>query len=174
MFLIAVSVAILAGAVTIAVAATGGSTAQVKPNAFVLPRLDGSGTVSLASLRGRPVVANFFASWCPQCRSELPTFTQAARSLDGRVTFLEVNSLETGDGAAMAKQFGLAQAGALVLRDVGGGNSSGLHDALGGGNGMPITAFYGETGRLLTVHLGVFPSGGLSQELVDLYGIRPS
>jgi hypothetical protein len=39
---------------------------------------------------------------------------------------------------------------------------------------MPITAFYGETGRLLTVHLGAFPSGGLSQELVDLYGIRPS
>jgi thiol-disulfide isomerase/thioredoxin len=174
MLVIAVSVAILAGAASVAIAGTGGTTNQVKPDAFVLPRLDGSGTVSLVSLRGRPVVANFFASWCPQCRTELPAFTQAARSLEGRVAFLEVNSLETGNGAAMAKQFGLAQSGALVLRDVGGGNNSGLHDALGGGNGMPITAFYGETGRLLTVHLGAFPSGGLSQELADLYGIRPS
>jgi thiol-disulfide isomerase/thioredoxin len=171
---IAVSVAILAVAVTITVVATRGTTTQVKPDAFVLPRLDGPGTVSLASLRGRPVVANFFASWCPQCRSELPTFTQAARSLQGRVTFLEVNSLETGNGAAMAAQFGLAQAGALVLRDVGAGNNSGLHDALGGGNGMPITAFYGDTGRLLTVHLGAFAPGGLSQELSDLYGAQSS
>ena len=171
---IAVSIAILAGAVTIAVVETGGTSTQLKPEAFVLPRLDGSGTVSLASLRGRPVVANFFASWCPQCRTELPAFAQAARDLRGKVTFLEVNSLETGNGRAMATQYRLAGAGALVLKDVGGGDNSGLHDALGGGNGMPITAFYGQTGHLLTVHLGAFGSGGLGEELSDLYGIRLS
>lgn len=72
----------------------------------------------------------------------------------------------------MATQFGLAQAGAVVLKDVGGSDHSGLHDALGGGNGMPITAFYSRTGHLLTVHLGAFAPGGLPQELSDLYGIR--
>jgi hypothetical protein len=74
----------------------------------------------------------------------------------------------------MVSQFGLAQAGALVLKDVGGGQNSGLHDALGGGNGMPITAFYGQTGRLLTVHLGALSPGSLGEELSDLYGIRLS
>jgi cytochrome c biogenesis protein CcmG/thiol:disulfide interchange protein DsbE len=39
---------------------------------FTLHRLDGAGTVSLASLRGRPVVLNFWASWCVTCKGEAP------------------------------------------------------------------------------------------------------
>lgn len=39
---------------------------------FTLHRLDGSGTVSLASLRGRPVVLNFWSSSCVTCKSEAP------------------------------------------------------------------------------------------------------
>lgn len=40
--------------------------------AFTLARLDGSGTMSLASLRGRPVVLNFWSSSCVTCKSEAP------------------------------------------------------------------------------------------------------
>jgi len=50
------------------------------PN-FTLQTLNG-GTLSLASLRGRPVVLNFWASWCVPCRDEAPLL----RDLAGRQT----------------------------------------------------------------------------------------
>ena len=58
----------------IAGVAAAGSPAPL----FDLRRLTGRGRVALASLRGRPVIVNFWASWCSECREEFPVLHDLA------------------------------------------------------------------------------------------------
>jgi thiol-disulfide isomerase/thioredoxin len=155
-----------------ALASTGGSSAgSTDPRVFDLPMLTGDGRVRLADFRGKPVVVNFFASWCDACEFELPAFAAAARELEGEVTFIGVNSLETGDGTRMAQEFALADSGFVLARDINGNRGSGLHDALGG-RGMPITAFYDARGRLVDFAGGALPESALRQRLRQLYDVK--
>jgi cytochrome c biogenesis protein CcmG, thiol:disulfide interchange protein DsbE len=58
---------------------------------FSLPALrEGEHKVSLEDFRGRPVVLNFFASWCDPCQRELPAFNRAAQRYRGKVAFVGV------------------------------------------------------------------------------------
>ncbi|GDX81114.1 membrane protein [Deltaproteobacteria bacterium] len=63
---------------------------------FELPVLDGDGaTVKLTDYLGKPVVVNFWATWCDTCRIEHPTLLSLARTYEGRVQFLGIAYLDT-------------------------------------------------------------------------------
>ena len=160
-------------AVSLGISACGSAASSpatsTEATAFVLPRLNGSGEVRLADLRGHPVVVNFFASWCTACRGELPILADVSRRLRGRVTFAGVNAYESGDGMAMARSFGIDWW--PLARDVDGAQDSGLHDNLFAGKAMPITAFYDATGRLLYVNPGALTADALRAALEQYAGV---
>lgn len=66
---------------------------------FSLPSLEGGQPVALAAYRGTPVIVNFFASWCPDCRSELAAIGSVARQASGRVGVVGVDSNDTSTAA---------------------------------------------------------------------------
>lgn len=166
--LAAVLVELLAGRGGADDGAQGVVATSTSPTGFVLPRLGGPGVLRLSDFRGRPVVVDFYASWCTACDGELPGFARVAPLLANRVRFIAVDSMETGDGLAFARGHGV---GAWPLaRDVDGVQNSGLHDSLGG-RGMPITAFYSEDGRVLEVSPGALTEQELADTLQRLYGI---
>lgn len=68
---------------------------------FSLRTLDGE-SLSLSDLQGRTVVLNFWATWCPPCRAEMPAFQRLyARYADRGLTVIGVNATLGDDLAAV-------------------------------------------------------------------------
>ena len=57
---------------------------------FSLPDLNGT-RVSLAQFRGQPVVINFWATWCPPCRDEIPRLVEAYEREHDGVAFIAIS-----------------------------------------------------------------------------------
>jgi thiol-disulfide isomerase/thioredoxin len=150
-----------------------GGTDVTDPAKFNLPAIEGTGRVRLADFKGKPVVVNFFASWCEPCKKELPEFAAASKQLAGKVAFVGVNSKEitAPSGVALARTMGLADAGITLARDVGGQGGSGLHDSYEVRNAMPITAFYDAEGKLKFVSPGQLTRDKLSDRLKEFFGV---
>ena len=75
-----------------------GSSAPI----FTLPDLQGH-AVPLASFKGRPVLVNFFATWCPPCRAELPELEALSQARPGCLAVLGV--AENSGGAEQVSGF---------------------------------------------------------------------
>jgi rhodanese-related sulfurtransferase/peroxiredoxin len=149
----------------------GGQAYTATKENFRLPGLfDTAKTVSLTDFKGKPVVVNFFASWCVYCNEELPGFIQVAKATSGTVSFVAVDTNDPGDGAAMAKRFDLAGAGFTLARDIGANPASDLWLSYGS-QGLPVTAFYNAEGKMVDFSSGMLTQAELEQRIAKNFGI---
>lgn len=127
-----------------------------------LPKLAGGGEGSLAGYRGRWVLVNFWASWCPPCREEAPTLEEfQKRHGDARFTVLGIDSRDlSGDGRAFVARYGLSYP---QLRD---GQGSAAHDY--GTSGFPENFLIDPKGRLRLMWAGPVTLDELNEEVVPL------
>jgi len=100
-------IAVVVVAVISATGSAGQQRALLKASSFSLHELGHPGTVSLAALAGRPVIINFFASWCAPCQRETPLIARFYDEHHGQVAIIGIDS---NDHAGSALRF-LHQAG---------------------------------------------------------------
>lgn len=68
---------------------SGQTATNPAPNFTVLDK-DGN-TVEFSSKTGKPIILNFWASWCPPCKAEMPDFEEAYKKYGDKVEFMMVN-----------------------------------------------------------------------------------
>jgi cytochrome c biogenesis protein CcmG/thiol:disulfide interchange protein DsbE len=115
-----------------------------------LDRLHREGTLSLASLRGKAVVLNFWASWCIPCKEEAPLLEQAWRDhRDDGLVVVGVDAQDfRGDARSFVERFGITYP---VVHD-GRGSTLGRF----GVTGFPETFFIDRSGNVVAVEVGPF------------------
>jgi peroxiredoxin len=119
------------------------------PN-FRLPLLDGKGSLSLVSLRGKAVIVNFWASDCAPCKEETPRLVSFARRWAARkvvVVGIDVDELTKGPPRAFAHRYDVPYP--LVFDP----NGTTV-DPWGIGLGTPQTFFVDRRGRIVDHVLG--------------------
>lgn len=116
----------------------------------LLPGGEGAYEDRLAALRGYPVVANIWASWCGPCRFEFPYFQQAAAAFGKRVAFLGIDSEDSDDAASTF----LAEAPVPYPSYT--DPDSDIKEGLGASLGFPDTAFYDRRGKLVYLKQGPY------------------
>ena len=115
---------------------------------FNLPRLGASDTFAFASLRGRVVLVDFWASWCTPCRHSLPAYAALRGALGSRG--FEVVGINLDEAEADAKAF-LAEhpLSFVVVRDAAGDSARAY-----GVRGMPSSYLVGCDGTIRARHVG--------------------
>ena len=121
--------------------------------------------VSLSDFAGKPVVVNFWASWCPPCKAEMPEFQSLYEEMKEEVHFVMVNMVDD------AKE--TVETGSAFIKDAGytfpvyydtDYDAAITYQAAS----LPMTFFIDEEGNFISGHRGMISGDLLRERVQDL------
>jgi cytochrome c biogenesis protein CcmG, thiol:disulfide interchange protein DsbE len=153
----AIAVALVAGLIAYeALSASSGSAP--KPAPPLPPTVLQPPKETLASLRGKPALINFWASWCEPCREEAPQLRQLQRSLGDRGNLVGVDYTDKADaGRAFVRRYGWTFP---ILED-----ADGVYGARYHLSGLPTTVVLDSRGRIVETLRGPQTAADLREAL---------
>jgi peroxiredoxin len=141
--------------------AAGPSVSRTAPP-FSLKDTNGN-IYSSAQLAGKPAVINFFTTWCPPCREEIPGFVEVYNKhketgfeLIG--ISLDTDTRENLPGFLMSNKIGYR----ILFGDLA------TARAYGGVSALPTTFFVGKDGEIKNVHVGYMDKDAFDKEVMKL------
>lgn len=116
--------------------------------AISMVKLDGS-QLSVAEWLGKPTIVNVWATWCPPCRTEMPSLQRLGEMLEP--SGIRVAALSVDNDQNLVREFALKYAIKLPI-----GIATSPSQALTslGAMALPLTLYVGTDGRILGQHLG--------------------
>ncbi|WP_336788301.1 TlpA family protein disulfide reductase [Paenibacillus sp. MMO-177] len=117
---------------------------------------------SLSQIKGKPVLINFWASWCVPCRKEAPEFVRLYNKYKDKVEFYAVNATsdDTIEGAVSFVQQYQLQFPVLLDEK---GNVSKLYNV----RSYPTTYFVDGKGAIVSINLGIVSPESLEKTIIS-------
>jgi peroxiredoxin len=148
--------------------AAGVAVGRVAPD-FKLTDLRTGKTVQLSDFRGKAVLVNFWATWCPACKHEMPAFIalQKIHAAEGfQVIGIAQDDAEAREIAKFADDMNVNYP---VLQ-----GTEKASDLYGGVAGLPTTFFIGRDGRVFKQVLGEVSRGEVEQTVKEILSLPES
>jgi thiol-disulfide isomerase/thioredoxin len=132
---------------------------------FLLNDLNGN-AISSASYHGKVVLINFWATWCPPCREEIPEMIALANKYKDNLQIIGVSMDDDPPAAVLA----FARAKNMNYPIVMGSDK--LSEEYGGVAALPTTFVLDTNGRVVQKHMGVYPEEVYDGEIRALLGMH--
>ena len=146
-------------------AADAKAAGKSAPLNFTLKDMNGV-DVKLTSFKGKPIVLNFWATWCGPCRAEIPALVELQKQYAEAGRDVVILGVSVDDPVDKLKPY--ASQMKMNYPVLVGKDHQDMQDAFGPLWGIPVTVFVGRDGNIALKHSGIATKEQFEQEIKSL------